>query len=382
MIVQGLAGGLSSITYIMILLFLVFYLYGVVGFMLYATNDPFHFGTLPLSMLTLFRCATLENWGDIMFLNIFGCDVYPDLYVGREDETPENIILWCRNPGTSYALGPVYFVSFIVVAAMVMLSLFIGAVTISMSESMVELKEMQDKAKALAAVEHNMKRMEAIRKKKELQERQRARARKAALRLERQKAGIITEDGRDSPTLDHNGKIVPDEESDNEEEDEKAEVDVLKELQLKHPLFYYWYALKIKNLEQIEKEAFETREKIGLALRVAIGDAGVMDQAQEDEHKKQIEAMEYTGFAQVYHNFSKTIRIRIVDTDWFSNFMTSIILIASINVGIQTDWRVMKYKDAETFLDVVDLCILYLFTAEVVLKILALEFRPLKYVNM
>ena len=104
-------------------------------------------------MLTLFRLSTLENWGDIMFLNLFGCDVYTDMYVGPEDETPFNKDLWCRYPGTSWTLGPAYFISFIVVAAMVMLSLFIGAVTINMTDAMLELKENQEKAKALAAVE-------------------------------------------------------------------------------------------------------------------------------------------------------------------------------------------------------------------------------------
>ena len=97
-----------------------------------------------------------------MFLNLFGCDVYTDMYVGPEDETPFNKELWCRYPGTSWTLGPAYFISFIVVAAMVMLSLFIGAVTINMTDAMLQLKENQEKAKALAAVEQNMKRMQRM----------------------------------------------------------------------------------------------------------------------------------------------------------------------------------------------------------------------------
>ena len=42
------------------LLGLVFYLYGIVGMMLFRTNDPWHFGDLHTTMVTLFRCSTLE----------------------------------------------------------------------------------------------------------------------------------------------------------------------------------------------------------------------------------------------------------------------------------------------------------------------------------
>lgn len=73
MIVQGLAGGMKSIGYILILLFLVYYLFAVVGFYMFSTNDPFFFGDLVKSMVTLFGCSTLDFWSDIMYTNIYGC---------------------------------------------------------------------------------------------------------------------------------------------------------------------------------------------------------------------------------------------------------------------------------------------------------------------
>eukprot|EP00613_Pedinella_sp_CCMP2098_P018424 CAMPEP_0171758302 /NCGR_PEP_ID=MMETSP0991-20121206/46197_1 /TAXON_ID=483369 /ORGANISM="non described non described, Strain CCMP2098" /LENGTH=355 /DNA_ID=CAMNT_0012360983 /DNA_START=224 /DNA_END=1288 /DNA_ORIENTATION=- len=57
-IVMGLAKGLSSVSYIMILMFLIFYLFAVMGVGQFRENDPFHFGSLGVAMLTLFRCAT------------------------------------------------------------------------------------------------------------------------------------------------------------------------------------------------------------------------------------------------------------------------------------------------------------------------------------
>lgn len=42
----------------------------------------------------------------------------------------------CLNPSSSM-IAPVYFIFFVIVSAMVMLSLFVGAVTMAMAESMV-----------------------------------------------------------------------------------------------------------------------------------------------------------------------------------------------------------------------------------------------------
>ena len=65
-IVTGLVSGLGSVSYISMLWLLVLFLYGVIGVTLFRSNDPAHFGNLLLSMLTLFRCTTLEDWSDVM----------------------------------------------------------------------------------------------------------------------------------------------------------------------------------------------------------------------------------------------------------------------------------------------------------------------------
>jgi hypothetical protein len=36
---------------------------------LFKANDRFHFGSVPLAMVTLFRVATLEGWSDVMSVN-------------------------------------------------------------------------------------------------------------------------------------------------------------------------------------------------------------------------------------------------------------------------------------------------------------------------
>ena len=73
MIVMGLIGGMQSISYILLLLTIVLYLFAIMGIYAFGLNDPFHFGNLNSAMFSLFRAATLEDWTDIMYINFFGC---------------------------------------------------------------------------------------------------------------------------------------------------------------------------------------------------------------------------------------------------------------------------------------------------------------------
>lgn len=149
---MGLAAGLGSVVYISMLWLLVLYLYGVVGVTLFAENDPFHFGHLPMAMLTLFRCTTLEDWTDVMYINYYGCDAYDSGLYAPADRV-SRIKGWagsifngfdCVNPSTSpthkWAVV-LYFISFTFITTFTVLSLFVGAVVMGMIEAMNNANE-------------------------------------------------------------------------------------------------------------------------------------------------------------------------------------------------------------------------------------------------
>lgn len=73
-IVFGLLKGLSSVTYIILLLLLVFYLYAVLGVVTFRKNDPWHFGELGQAMITLFRLCTFDGWTGVLYINVYGCN--------------------------------------------------------------------------------------------------------------------------------------------------------------------------------------------------------------------------------------------------------------------------------------------------------------------
>ncbi|GBG27532.1 Voltage-dependent L-type calcium channel subunit alpha-1F [Hondaea fermentalgiana] len=160
-IIMGLIGGLRSIVYILALLLLVFYVYAILGFYMFGENDHFHFGSVPTSIITLFRMATLEDWTDVVYTQYFGCssemfDSYAQTsgYFGDCPETSESDM----RPYQGITIA--YFLSFIIVSALVMLSLFVGAVTMSMTKSMADMKFEKETQERLRRKERAKRRAE------------------------------------------------------------------------------------------------------------------------------------------------------------------------------------------------------------------------------
>jgi voltage-gated sodium channel len=66
-LIEGLFAGLSQIGYIALLMCLIFYIFAILGILLFRENDPAHWEHLGMAGVTLFRCATLEVWTRISF---------------------------------------------------------------------------------------------------------------------------------------------------------------------------------------------------------------------------------------------------------------------------------------------------------------------------
>lgn len=106
LLVDTLLRSLPSMLHISILMGIIFYIYGVAGYFLFHEIDPTHWRTLPISLLSLFRIVTFEDWTDIM-------------YVAME----------------TMPYSWLYFVSFVVMGAFVMINLFIGVVLNNLEET-------------------------------------------------------------------------------------------------------------------------------------------------------------------------------------------------------------------------------------------------------
>tara|TARA_B100000795_G_scaffold264491_1_gene245050 strand:- start:228 stop:923 length:696 start_codon:yes stop_codon:yes gene_type:complete len=96
-VVENLIKSLSKSIYILILIFLLSYIYAVVGTQFFADINGSQFNSLGESLLTLVQVATMSGWEDVM----------------------DPILI-------EYPLGWLYFVSYIFIVAIVILNLFIA----------------------------------------------------------------------------------------------------------------------------------------------------------------------------------------------------------------------------------------------------------------
>ena len=104
-VVLGIARSLAPIGGMAALTFFVLYLYGMVGWLLYADHDPERFGNIGRSLLTLFQILTLEGWNDVL-------------------ATEMELSSWSW----------VYFVSFVLIGTFVVLNVVIAIIVNSMDE--------------------------------------------------------------------------------------------------------------------------------------------------------------------------------------------------------------------------------------------------------
>ncbi len=115
LIVATLIRSIPSMANVVVLMMILFYIYGVAGFHLFHQHDPTHWGSLGLSLLTLFRIITLEDWTDVMYTAM---EFHP--------------MAW------------IYFVSFVIFGTFVVINLFIAVVINNLEESKQErLRELQ-----------------------------------------------------------------------------------------------------------------------------------------------------------------------------------------------------------------------------------------------
>ena len=109
LIIATLVRSIPSMGHVVLLMSILFYVYGVMGYHLFHESDPTHWRNLGISLLTLFRVVTLEDWTDVMY-------------------TAMAVHSWAW----------LYFVSFVVTGTFVVINLFIAVVLNNLEESKAE----------------------------------------------------------------------------------------------------------------------------------------------------------------------------------------------------------------------------------------------------
>jgi len=98
-LMNALATAIPRMGYVVLLMFIIFYIYAAVGSFLFESINTVLWGDLSISLLTLFRIATFEDWTDVMYETMV---VYPFSWI--------------------------YYLTFIFLTAFVFLNMMIGIV--------------------------------------------------------------------------------------------------------------------------------------------------------------------------------------------------------------------------------------------------------------
>ena len=77
-LINSLIKALPQLGYVILLRFIIFYIYAAIGSFVFAQINPKLWGDIAISMLTLFRIMTFEDWTDIQYETM---EVYPMSWV-------------------------------------------------------------------------------------------------------------------------------------------------------------------------------------------------------------------------------------------------------------------------------------------------------------
>lgn len=105
LLINALLKAIPRMGYIALLMFVIFYIYAAMGSMFFHQINEVLWGDVSISMLTLFRIATFEDWTDVMYETM-----------------------------TVHPLSWIYYLSFIFLTAFIFLNMMVGTVLEVMSQ--------------------------------------------------------------------------------------------------------------------------------------------------------------------------------------------------------------------------------------------------------
>ena len=123
-LLNSLLRALPQLGYVLLLMFIIYYIYAAVGTTLFAPVNAVLWGDISISMLTLFRVMTFEDWTDVMYETM-----------------------------TVYPLSWIYYLTFIFLTTFAFLNMVIGVVVNVLEDEHAREKAIQDAADGKATLE-------------------------------------------------------------------------------------------------------------------------------------------------------------------------------------------------------------------------------------
>jgi len=133
MLLNSLVKALPQLGYVILLMFIIFYIYAAIGSTFFAQINETLWGDISISMLTLFRIMTFEDWTDVMY------------------ETME-----------VYTFSWAFYLSFIFFTAFAFLNMVIGIVVNVLEDEHAKERAARDKAEGKHTLEDLHEQLEEL----------------------------------------------------------------------------------------------------------------------------------------------------------------------------------------------------------------------------
>lgn len=124
LLLNSLLKAMPQLGYVVLLMFIIFYIYAAIGTTFFVDINPVLWGDISISMLTLFRVMTFEDWTDVMYEVM-----------------------------TVYKLSWIYFITFIFFTTFAFLNMVIGIVVSVLEEENQKVKDAEAKEQGAVTLE-------------------------------------------------------------------------------------------------------------------------------------------------------------------------------------------------------------------------------------
>lgn len=132
-LINSLLRALPQLGYVVLLMFIIFYMYAAVGSFLFKDINNDLWGNIAISMLTLFRVMTFEDWTDIQYETM---DVYPFSWI--------------------------YYLTFIFFTAFAFLNMVIGIVVNVMEQEHAKASQASDTEPSISELQREILELKAM----------------------------------------------------------------------------------------------------------------------------------------------------------------------------------------------------------------------------
>jgi len=132
-LLNSLVKALPQLGYVMLLMFIIFYIYAAIGTTFFETLNPNLWGDISISLLTLFRVMTFEDWTDVMYETM-----------------------------AEYPLSWIYYLTFIFFTAFAFLNMVIGIVVNVLEEEHQRERDLEAEAAGEPGIKDLQRQLEEI----------------------------------------------------------------------------------------------------------------------------------------------------------------------------------------------------------------------------